>query len=152
MPEPQVEPQNEPKADTTDWKAEAKKWEAYARTNLDKAKAYDAQAKELEALKAQVEGSKTVEQKLAELTSKFEASQTENTRLKVAAEKGVPAELLNGGTEDEMRAYADSLLQYAQQVKPSAAPVVGTDGNVPSAAPQKSKEDSFFEFFNNQLH
>jgi hypothetical protein len=47
--------------------------------------------------------------------AKASAAAAELARYKVAAEKNVPAELLAGKTEDELRAHADQLLEFRGQ-------------------------------------
>lgn len=145
-PKTEPTPTQEPPKDGTDWKAEAKKWEAYARTNLEKAKAYDAQQ---EAAQKAADEAKSLEQKVADLTGQFNAAQAENVRMKVAAEKGVPAELLQGQTEDQMREFADKLAAFRQSGVPATAPVIPNDGNVPNTNVKQSAEDQFFTLFNN---
>lgn len=54
------------------------------------------------------------------------ANKTERLRAEIAEEKGVPADLVAGETEDEMRAWADRL---AARLKPAAAPKVGKAGS-----------------------
>lgn len=142
----QTTPPEPPKEDKTDWKAEAKKWEGYARANLEKAKAYDAQQ---QAAQKAADEAKTLEQKVADLTGQFNAAQAENVRMKVAAEKGVPAELLQGQTEDQMREFADKLAAFRQSGVPATAPVIPNDGNVPNINVKQSAEDQFFTLFNN---
>lgn len=129
----------------TDWKAEAKKWEARAKENFEKAQAYD---KSQAAAKVTADANKTLEQKVAELTSQFGAAQAENARMRVAAEKGVPADLLRGTDEDEMRAYADSLIKFREAGTPKSAPVIASDGTTPESVKRQSAEDAFFDVFN----
>lgn len=125
----------------TDWKAKSRMWEKRAKANLDKAKAYDA----LE------QSSKTADERLAELEKKFAETASENLKLKIATDKGVPADLLYGDTEEELIAHADALLEFTKEKHKTTAPVVGSDGKVPSAEPKKSLEDAFFDFFSSQI-
>lgn len=94
--------------------AEVDKWKALSRKNEGEAKANRDAAGKLAALE---EAQKTEQQKLEDRATKAEqelASATLNsTRLHVALTKGLPAELavrLQGNTEEEMSADADSLM------------------------------------------
>lgn len=60
-------------------------------------------------------------------------------RAKVAATKGVPAELLSGSTEDELNAAADKLLEF-KGVTPKAPPAEGAGGDVHDRAEQSAKD------------
>jgi hypothetical protein len=112
-----AEPQGN--ASEVDWKAQARKWEARAK---------DAQAdRELAAKwREYEENQKSDHEKLADelARAKAEASQasTELMRLKVASEKGIPADalaLLNGSSREELEHAADTLLSLiADQSKP----------------------------------
>jgi hypothetical protein len=103
----------------TDWKAQARKWEARAK---------EAQAdRELAAKWREYESSqKSEHEKLAEELAKANAIASEATskltRYEVAAEKGIPAEaidLLNGSTKEDLEAAAEKLLSLiADQSKP----------------------------------
>lgn len=113
--EPKLEPQ--PDEGGTDWKAEARKWEARSKANAEKARAYD----ELQ------EQSKTELQKATDRADRAEAelkglrqrSELEAARAKVAEETGVPSNLISGADEDEMRERAKAIAEFA---KPSPAP------------------------------
>lgn len=120
----------------TDWVAEARKWE-------DRAKANKAAADELAAVKAaQAEQQQTVEQQLKALQDRLNKSDAEAARLRVAAAKGVPAELLAGVSGDEaaLSAYADQLVAFrgAAPVAPSLQ-VPGV-GNTPPAPPSAAQQ------------
>lgn len=103
----------------TDWKAQARKWEARAK---------EAQAdRELAAKWREYESSqKSEHEKLAEELAKANAIANEATskltRYEVAAEKGIPAEaidLLTGNTKEDLEAAAEKLLSLiADQSKP----------------------------------
>ncbi|WP_373578617.1 hypothetical protein [Parafannyhessea umbonata] len=115
-PEEKGKPEEEG-ADTTDWKAMARKWEARSKENAGKAKAYDElqEQSKSELQKAQ-EKAKRAEDELAELKAKAELAET---RARVAKESGVPAELIFGADEGEMEANAKALAAWG---KPSSAP------------------------------
>lgn len=63
----------------------------------------------------------------AELDGIKKANSIRDLREKVSKAKGVPAELLNGETEDECNAQADAILSFA---KPNAYPAVKDNGEV----------------------
>lgn len=100
-----------------DWKAEARKWESRSKANAEKARAYD----ELQ------EQSKTELQKATDRAARAEAelkglkhrAELDAARSKVSSETGVPADLISGADEAEMRERAKAIADYA---KPSPAP------------------------------
>lgn len=95
---PEVEPQGEP--DATDWKAEARKWEARAKDNK-------AAAEELEHLR---ESQKTEEQKRAERESERERKlaayelrdQVAAWSAEIVKDSHIPAAALRGSTQEEL--------------------------------------------------
>jgi hypothetical protein len=111
-------PQGDP-AESTDWKAEARKWEKRAKeANADR---------ELAAKWREYEASlKPEQERLAEdlVTAKQEAdsARTALLRYEVAAEKNIPTEairLLNGSTREDLEEAADALIALmAIQSKP----------------------------------
>ena len=116
-----------PAQDATDWKAEARKWEARAKEN---SKAADRLA-EIE------EANKSAEQKAAERLAAAEARaaelETKAVRAEVAAEKGVPVALLNGTSREDLEAAADALLAFRGEAKPATPkpdPSQGTSSSV----------------------
>lgn len=111
--EPSQEPGGEPPAGGgTDWKAMARKWERLAKSNSDKAKAYDELQEEgkSELQKAQ-EKARRAEDELAELKARAELDEA---RRRVAKSAGVPESLVFGATEDEMEANAKAVAEYAR--------------------------------------
>lgn len=130
-PPPATGPAQTPPAQETDWKAEARKWEARAKENSDAA----ARLVEIE------EANKTEAQKQAEETARL---RTENEQFKaerqvtkwkteVAAATGVPANVLAGATKEEIEAHAESLKALITPSTPAVTTphVVPTIGNVP---------------------
>lgn len=100
--------QSPPAREDTDWKAEARKWEARAKENREKAEQFDAFQ----------ESQKTEQQKLADRLAAAEKSATDQAsllmRYEVAAKKGIPlaaAARLQGATAEELEADADKLLE-----------------------------------------
>lgn len=112
------EDQEEPTAEGgTDWKAMARKWERLAKSNSEKATAYDElQEQSKSELQRAQEKAKRAEDELAELKAKAELAET---RAKVAKDTGVPAELISGDDEESMRAFAEAVAKWG---KPSSAP------------------------------
>lgn len=100
-----------PAADTTDWKAEARKWEKLAKKN-----------------ERQADGKKTAEEQLASLRAEFDAMKAERDQEKwlaeVAAETGVDASLIRGTTKEEMKAHAEAI---AKAYKAPSAPSKQSD-------------------------
>lgn len=134
-------------AQTTDWEAEARKWkdlsrknEARAKDNAEKARLYD---------KAQEEG-KSELQKALESVQKAEARaaalEAQVLRAKVAAAKGVDADLLAGSTQEELEESADRLLAWRGDnapKTPKAPPSsdAGERGTQIKPASQLTRED-----------
>lgn len=108
------EPQGSPE---TDWKAEARKWEARAKADHEAAN----QWREFET------SQKSDVEKMADELARFKAEASEaSTKLlkfEVASQKGIPAEaleLLHGSTREELERAADKLLSLiADQSKPN---------------------------------
>lgn len=102
-PEPAPTPEPEPEPEPTDWKAEARKWEARAKENKDAA----TRLKELE------DAQKSEEQRLKDRIAELETASLEAARLRVALRKGLTetqAKRLVGTTDEELEADADELL------------------------------------------
>ena len=131
-------------AQTTDWEAEARKWkdlsrknEARAKDNAEKARLYD---------KAQEEG-KSELQKALDAAQKAEARasalEAQVLRAKVAAAKGVDADLLAGSTQEELEESADKLLAWRGDKTPKAPPSsdAGDRGTQIKGASQLTRED-----------
>ncbi len=130
----QTEPQQgqaEPQG--TDWKKEARKWEKLAKANKDKADRLDAiesQAPTIEAMQARVK----------QLEDDAERMREEARRASLVAavseETGVPASLLHGDTEDDLRASATAIADFAAK----SAPGYPSDKGGGAGAGQVSRE------------
>lgn len=93
-------------AGSTDWKAEARKWE-------DRAKANVSAAEELQQLKdAEKTEVQKAQERAAQLEKELGSERTARLRTEVAAAKGVPASSVTGTTREEMEAAADDLLAW----------------------------------------
>lgn len=101
----------DPKAEAEKWKALARKHEATAKANADKAKRFEEfeESQKTEMQKA-TERAEAAERKAAEVEARA-------NRAEVAAAKGVPADLLSGTTVEELEASADKLLEFAKSRK-----------------------------------
>lgn len=131
-------------AQTTDWEAEARKWkdlsrknEARAKDNAEKARLYD---------KAQEEGKSELQKALdaaQKAESRAAALEAQVLRAKVAAAKGVDADLLAGSTQEELEESADKLLAWRGDKTPKAPPSsdAGDRGTQIKAASQLTRED-----------
>lgn len=123
-PEPQAQAQAAP-ADTTDWKAEARKWEARAKENKAKADAYDAAEEERKSdLQKATERAERLESELKALKDK----QARDAAVKKAAkEYGVDEDTLSrmSGDVDENAAF----LKSKEPAKP-AYPQVRDNGEI----------------------
>ena len=96
-----------------DWKAMSRQWERRAKENLARAAANEDAAKQLYEIQ---ESQKTEVQKAIERAEAAEKQAAELaaqvTRAEVAAAKGIPVELLHGGTREELEAAADALIAF----------------------------------------
>lgn len=121
---------------------ERAKYEDYE-TLKEKAGKYDAaeEASKTELQKAQEKANKLQKQ----LDERNYKDKVRTMREKVAKEKGVPADLLMGETEDECKAYADKLIEYKT---PSAYPNIRDDGEPRHRVGKKETRDQFAEWFN----
>lgn len=126
--------------DTTDWKAEARKWETRAKTNKGKADQFD----QLQ------QASKTEEQKqadrLADLETSAKTATAKALRLEIALDLGLPkawAGRLQGDTEDELRADAKAILADLKAPTPPVASPPKERPGLPGsqAAPQEPSPD-----------
>lgn len=133
--------EGEPQEQGTDWKAEARKWESRAKENLAAAKANETAAQRLAEIE---ESQKTEAQKAQEALEQAQRELAETrlqaARAEVAASKGVPVELLSGGTREELEAAADALIAFRGE--PAKGPVIPGQGRQPAAAPD-SKAEAF---------
>lgn len=116
----QEKPQGET-SDTTDWKAEARKWEKRAKDAqslkdaADKWNEYEAQLKPVQ---------ERLADELAATKAEAESARTALMRFEIAAEKQIPGDaikLLNGSSREELEEAADALLALiANQSKPKS--------------------------------
>lgn len=79
------EPHGDPAQDTTDWKAQARKWEKLAKANHEKAELADR-------LREEAEKADQLQAQLDKLTA---AKQWEQTMSKVSKDTGIPVSVLN---------------------------------------------------------
>jgi len=124
-----------PAQESTDWKAEARKWEARAKENKEAA----------EKLAEIEEASKSEQQKQAEALAaaqariaEFEqAAQVASWTQEVAEATGVPASALRGSTKEEIEAHATTLkaLIAEPEKQPEKQRPVPTIGKVPATQP-----------------
>lgn len=112
-------PKNEP-----DWKALARKWENRAKENAEKAKTFDENQARLTELE---ERAKKAEEELAGAQAKAARSALLS---KIASETGVPAEFLQGETEEDIRKFAKAMSDWHKPI----APYVSNPGKFDSDA------------------
>lgn len=102
---------DEPHGDTTDWKAEARKWEERSKSNRA----------ELDALAGQLQEERSKQTDAEDRAAKAEAemerikAELDRTKLigRVSEETGVPAALLFGDDEEALKASASAINAYA---------------------------------------
>ena len=118
----EVKPTDDLSAEVDKWKALARKNEARAKENADKAKRLDeleeANKSELEKLLARAEAAE------AKIAEREKADAARKLADEVAKAKGVSASVLRGSTREELEAHADEILALIPE-KPKAA----TDGS-----------------------
>jgi hypothetical protein len=129
-PEPTPTPTPAPPAqETTDWKAEARKWEERAKGNKTA----------LDELTAKHELTATENADLAKKLQTYEAEKERASLVSEIAEANkVPASALRGSTREELEAHAAVL---AELIKPSGPVIPGQE-----RAPEKVGDDSLREF------
>lgn len=135
------QPSGEPKLarDAAYWKAESRKWEARAKENREKAEKWD---------EAEAAGKGEIERAQADAEAaraEAEAANAELARLRtasaVSAETGVPAALLHGSTEEEIRAEAAAIMAYARTAPAYPADKGGASGGGPTKSSIESIKD-----------
>lgn len=112
-----------------EWKAKARYWEGKAKANKDKAAKYD----ELE------EASKSELQKATERAQRAESElehmrrESERNALvsRIASESNVPAALLVGDDEEQLRESAAALVEWNSSTRPSFPPDTGGGNGAP---------------------
>ena len=99
-------------ADTTDWKAMARKWEQRSKENAEKAKAYGELQEES---KTELQKAKEAAEKAkAELDGLKAKAKLDEARRRVAKSAGVPESLVFGATQGEGEANAKAVAEYAK--------------------------------------
>jgi hypothetical protein len=135
-----AEPQG---ASETDWKKEARKWEARAK----EAQTFKEQA---EKWREYEQSQKSEHEKLAEKLASAEAIASEANakliRYEIASQKGIPADaldLLNGSTREELEVAADKLLSLIGEQTKNKLPMpdVNQGKPAPAAVGQLTKAD-----------
>ncbi len=145
--QPEVQTETAPSHET-DWKAEARKWEARAKENKSKADKLD----ELEeASKTALEKATERAQKAESKVAAYELEKQRNDWLdEVAAQTDLPKAILRGNTKEEIEAHAQSLKAYF--AKPSAPVVKNDNMKSNSASAAKSKADALFDVVQQKLN
>lgn len=100
------------------------------------------------------EASKTEAEKQAERLAEIERENAElkvaKARAEVAAAKGVPADLLSGGTQEELEASADALIAFRGEQK--SAPSSSAIGRANTTSGATTTADAFASFVEGQLN
>lgn len=111
-----------------DGRKEAAKYRAERNELKPKAEKYD---ETVEASKSELE---KAQEQIAALEAEANSAKSQATKAQVAAETGVPVDLLPDGDEESLRAHANALLEWgsknSEPVKPKApnVPSVGREG------------------------
>lgn len=139
------EPQGEPKA-KTDWKAEARKWEALAKKGKaaedELAKLKEAQMTEQEKANARAE---KAEAELAEM--KAEAERMQQAR-EIASKNAVPVELLEFCKAEDMERFCQV---YRESIQPVHAAAMGMPSRIVKGGGKADPRDVFAAFAEKQL-
>lgn len=120
--------EQKPAGSETDWKAEARKWEQRAKENTEAAKKLAAleEANKTELQKAQ--------ERIKELEQRSTQAERAALRTRIAAETGVPVEVLHGDDEDSIKASAQKVLDWRDSNKkqpPSPKKLTSGNGGEP---------------------
>lgn len=143
-PTNQVDEEPQGKEDTTDWKAEARKWEKLAKkghaAEIELEKMKSEQMTELEKATARAE---TAEKELASM--KASAAKVDAAR-KLASETGVPFDMLMFCEDEE--AMSEFAKTYAKETHVPAAPKAKGGSRIVKGEDSKSKDpkQAFAEF------
>lgn len=120
-PEAPAEPAEAEQPKDTDWKAEARKWEARAKESLKKVEVLEPAAQRLAEIE---EANKTAEQKAAERLADAERRAAElearANRATVANEHGIPEAILAGpasASPEDLAAFASALIAFRGEQK-----------------------------------
>jgi crotonobetainyl-CoA:carnitine CoA-transferase CaiB-like acyl-CoA transferase len=143
-------PAETPPAQETDWKAEARKHEARAKENFDKATKYDAL---LESQKTEQQRRDEEAEALREKVKEYETrEQIAGWQAEVEKASGVPAAFLTATTKEGMEAQAEAAKPLIAPPGPTGAvgPYVPPEGSAPGAAVQ-TPGDQFADFIGTQL-
>ena len=133
--------------ETTDWKAESRKWEARAKKNSAAAEELEklklAQMSEQEQLKARAE---KAEARIAELEAE---ALRKATAQRLSAEKHIPIDLLLFcSTEEDMERFAET---YSAQPQTPSAPSAPAS-RIQRGEGKRSNADIFSEFFHENFN
>lgn len=125
-----------PEAPEADYKAEAEKWKALSRQNEAQAKANAEKAKRFDEFEeAQKTELQKAEERAAEAVARAEKAEQTALRAEVAANTGVPLNLLHGTTAEELQASADAALAWRA---PKASGVGGADLGASGSGPART--------------
>lgn len=138
--ETDANPQSEPQG--TDWKAEARKWEKYAKANKTKADAWDKAQKEAKAQETTLE---TMQKQLEELQAQAQQARADakhqSLLSSVSDATGIPASLIKGDTEEEMTASAKAITEFAKSKGSTGFPQdKGGGANAPTMTKKSIEE------------
>jgi hypothetical protein len=146
-PAPQQPPAETPKPEI-DWKAEARKWEARAKEYKPAA---DKLAEIEEASKTELQRAQERAEAAERRAQKLESDkQIADWRSSIGKEFGVPAGVLRGTTEDELRAHAEELKALLPDPEARPGTYVAGEGRTSTATP--SPADEFAALISKQLN
>ncbi|PLS29931.1 helicase [Bifidobacterium margollesii] len=124
----------------TDWEAKYREAVTHSREWEKRAKDNKAAADELQQLKeSQMSEQQKAEAKTARLQKELDAlkaeKQADEWRSQVAAESGLPANLITGSTLEEMQAHAKAIGEYVASKTGRQLPNVTDPGRTPQTPP-----------------
>lgn len=141
---PEGDPQPEqPATDTTDWKSEARKWEARAKANTDAAKRLEEIENQSKSeLQKAAERAEAAERRVQEFET---AQQVKQWKDEVAEATGVPAAALSGSTLEDITAHAEVLAPLIKAAQ--KGPRVPNVGDTPQSPAVDEKQQFLRDLF-----
>lgn len=149
--EPTTEPTGDGAAQTTDWEAKyreaiqhSRTWESRSKENYSQVQALTAELDKLKAAKPDEQiaaANQRAEEAEAQLASYKHDAEVNGWKAAAAKETGVPAELLNGETEDAIKASAKALADWAAK-RPIAPRFTNPAGTPPTHKPADSTAEA----------
>ena len=98
---------------------------------------YDDLKAAAETASEKAEAAETAQTRIAELEAEIASSKAAALLATISSETGIPADLLTGETEEELRASAEKLSAFVSTRKPASGAVVPTVGSTDADTPDR---------------